>query len=86
MSRLIIAPNVLLLSDAFSKEALIPTCSLRSEFADTLVTSRPKDAFIDLMANSILGATMLSMAPKLHFVSYLQQYQQHYSSPYQSFH
>ena len=36
-------PSVLLFLDAFSKEALIPTCSLRSEFADTLVTSRPED-------------------------------------------
>ena len=50
--------SVLLFSDAFSKEALIPTRSPRSEFAVTLVTSRPEDAFIDLIANSILGATM----------------------------
>ena len=43
-------PSVLLFPDAFSKEALIPTCSLRSEFADTLVTSRLEDTFIDLSA------------------------------------
>ena len=60
-------PNVLLFSDAFSKWALIPPCSLRSEFADTLATSRPEDAFIDLIANSIFGATMLSMAVKIAF-------------------
>ena len=56
-----------LFSDAFSKEALIPTRSPRSEFAITLVTSRPEDAFIDLIANSILGATMLSIAAKISF-------------------
>ena len=55
-------PSVLLFPDACSKEALIPTCSLRSELADTLVASRPEDAFIDLIANSILGVTMLSIA------------------------
>ena len=47
--------------------ALIPTCSLRSEFADTLVASRPEDAFIDLIASSILGATMFSIAVKIAF-------------------
>ena len=44
-------PSVLLFPDAFSKKALIPTSSLRSEFADTLVTSRPEDAFIALIAS-----------------------------------
>ena len=43
--------------DAFSKETLIPICSSRSEFATTRVASRPEDAFIELIANSILGAT-----------------------------
>ena len=43
--------SVSLFLDAFSKETLIPTRSLRSEFADTLVTSRPEDAFIDPVAN-----------------------------------
>ena len=52
---------------AFSKKALVPTCSLRSEFADTLVTSRREDAFIDLIANSILGAIMLSKVVKIAF-------------------
>ena len=56
-----------LFSDAFSKKALIPTHSPRSQFAVTLVTSRPEDAFIDLFANSILGATMLSIAAKIAF-------------------
>ena len=65
-SFIFVTPNVLF-SDAFSKEALVPVRSLRSEFADTLVTSRPEDAFIDLIANSILGATMLSMAVKIAF-------------------
>ena len=60
-------PSVSLLPGALSKGALIPTCSLRSEFAGTLVTSRPEDAFIDLIANSILGATMLSIAVKIAF-------------------
>ena len=59
--------SVSLFLDALSKEALIPTRSLRSKFADTLVTSRPEDAFIDLIANSILGVTMLSMAVKIAF-------------------
>ena len=58
-------PSVLLFLDAFSKEALIPTCSLRSEFADTLVTSRPEGAFIDLIASSILGAAIISIAAKI---------------------
>ena len=40
---------------------------LHSEFAHTLVTSRPEDAFIDLIANSIFGATILSMAAKIAF-------------------
>ena len=57
--------SVLLFSDAFSIEALIPTRSPRSEFAITLVTSRPEDAFIDLIANSIFGATMFSIAVKI---------------------
>ena len=60
-------PSVLLFSDAFSKEALIPTCSLRSEFALTLVASRPEDAFIDLIAISIFGVTMLSITAKIAF-------------------
>ena len=60
-------PSVLLFPDGFSKEVLICTCSLRSEFADTLVASRPEDAFIDLIANSSLGATMLSIAMKTAF-------------------
>ena len=59
--------SILLFPDAFSKEVLIPTCSLRSELADTLVTSRPEDPFIDLIANSNIGATMLSIAVKIAF-------------------
>ena len=59
--------STLLFPDAFSKKALIPTCSPRCEFAVTLVASRQEDAFFDLIANSILGATMLSMAVKIVF-------------------
>ena len=79
-------PTVVLFPDAFSKEVLIPTCSLPSEFADTLVASCPEEAFIDLIANSILGATMLSIAVKIHSVSYLQLYRQYCSYLCQLFH
>ena len=58
---------ILLFPDAFSKGGIIPTCSPRSEFTVTPVTSRPEDAFIDLTANSILGATTLSKAVKIAF-------------------
>ena len=57
--------GILLSPDAFSEEALIPACSLRSEFADTLAASRPDVSFIDLIANSILGATILPMAVEI---------------------
>ena len=59
--------SILLFPDAFSKEALTPACSPRSEFAVTLVASCPEDAFIDLIANAILGTTMLSIAIKIAF-------------------
>ena len=59
--------RLLLFPDGFSKGALIPPCSPRSEFAVTLVTSRPEDAFIDPIAISIFGATMLSIAVKIAF-------------------
>ena len=57
-----------LFSDAFSKGAVIPICSPRSEFAVTPVASRPEGAFIDLIANSILAATVLSIAIKIAFM------------------
>ena len=60
-------PNVSLFADAFSKEVLIPTYSLRSEFAATLVSYRPEDTFVDLIASSILGATIFSIAVKIAF-------------------
>ena len=41
----------LLFPDAFSKETLIPTSYPLFEYVATLVTSRPEDAFIDLIAN-----------------------------------
>ena len=66
-SFIFVTPNVSLFTDAFSREALIPVYSLRSECADTLVTSRSEDAFIDLIANSILGAIMLSIAANIAF-------------------
>ena len=59
--------STLLFQDAFSKEALTPACSPRSEFAVTLVASRPEDAFIDLPASSISGAIMLSIAVNIAF-------------------
>ena len=59
--------SILSFPDAFSKGPLNTTCSTRSEFAVTLVAFRREDAFIDLIANSILGATMLSIAVKIAF-------------------
>ena len=59
--------SVLIFSNTFSKEAVIPTRSPRSEFAVTLVASRPEDAFIDLTANSIVGAVLLLNAVKIAF-------------------
>ena len=44
-----------------------PTCSPSSEVAVTIVITRPEDAFMDLIAKSILGATMLSIAVKIAF-------------------
>ena len=59
--------NVLFLSDTFSKGALIPMCSPRSELAMTLVASRSEDVFIDFNAISILEATILPIAVKIAF-------------------
>ena len=59
--------SVSFLSDTFSEWAVTPIYSPRSEFAVTLVASRPEDAFIDLFAKSILGATILSIAIKTAF-------------------
>ena len=59
--------SILLIPDVFSKAALIPTYSPRPESALTLVESRPEDAFIYLIANSFLGATMISTAVKIEF-------------------
>ena len=58
---------MLFLSDMFSKEAVIPTCSQSSEFTITLATSRSDDVFPDLTANSIFGVIMLSIAVKIAF-------------------
>ena len=60
-------------------------CSPRTEFAQMLVASRPEDAFIDLIANSILGATILSVAVKIAFGFCLGPCQQNKSFPCQSF-
>ena len=54
--------NTLLFPDAFSKEAVFPTCSPCSDFAVILVASLLEGAFIDPIANSILGATILLRA------------------------
>ena len=59
--------SALLFPDAFSKETLFPACSPRSDFAVTLVVSRPEDVFIDLIASSILRATILSIAVRIAF-------------------
>ena len=55
------------LSDTFSKEAVIPSCSLRSEFAVALTASHPDDTFNDVTANVIFGETILSIADKFSF-------------------
>ena len=77
--------SVSLFLDVFSREALTPTRSLRSDFAETLVASRPEDAFIDLIASSILEQRYFQERSKLHSVSYLQLYLRYYSFPCQSF-
>ena len=59
--------KILLFPDAFSKRAVIPTCSPSSEFAVTLVAFCLDDVFIDVIANSILGARILSKAFKFEF-------------------
>ena len=59
--------SVLFLSHTFSKGAVIPEWFPRSEFAMTLVASRPEDAFIDLLADSISRTTILSSAVKIAF-------------------
>ena len=53
--------------NTFSKRAVTTMSSPRSEFAMTLVASRPENAFIDLIFNSFLGATKLSIAVKIPF-------------------
>ena len=67
VNRVIARGHCMLFPDAFSTEVLIPTCSLHSEFAATLVASRPEDAFIDLIASWILGATLLSITVQIAF-------------------
>ena len=59
--------NVLFLPDTFSNGAEIPMCSPRSDFAMTLVTSHPEDAFFELCAHSILVVIILSIAVKFAF-------------------
>ena len=59
--------STFLCPDAFSKEASIPACFPRSQYAVTRIASRPEDAGNYLIANSISGATMLSIAVKLAF-------------------
>ena len=59
--------NTKLTSDGFSKGAVICIRYPRSEFALTLVASFSRNAFFDLIANSILRATILSRAVKIAF-------------------
>ena len=59
--------SVLLLLDTFSKGAVIPMCSPRSEFALTRVAFRPEDAFIDLIANFIFRVIKVSIAVEIAF-------------------
>ena len=51
----------------FKIGAIIPSCSQRSGLRITLVASHPEDAFIDLLANSILGVKILSLVVKVAF-------------------
>ena len=43
------------LSDTFSKKAVIPMRSPRSEFSVKLAASRPEDTFIDLLLTQPVG-------------------------------
>ena len=49
------------------KDDVIPISSPRSKFAVTLVASHPEQAFFDLIANSILRATIPSLVVKIAF-------------------
>ena len=49
------------------KDDVIPISSPRSKFAVTLVASHREHAFIDLIANSILRATIPSLVVKIAF-------------------
>ena len=49
------------------KDDITPISSPRSKFAVTLVASHPEHAFIDLIANSILRATIPSLVVKIAF-------------------
>ena len=49
------------------KDDVIPISSPRSKFAVTLVASHLEHAFIDLIANSILRATIPSLVVKIAF-------------------
>ena len=59
--------DTFLIPDAFSKETIIPTFSPRSEVDGRLIATHPEDAFVDLTANSIYAAIMLSIAAKIAF-------------------
>ena len=52
---------------SFSKDAVIRMHSSSFEIDVTLVAFRPKDAFIDITANSILRVIILSVAVKIAF-------------------
>ena len=59
--------NMLFLSDKFSKGEVVPLCPPHSQFAMTMVAFRPEDAFFDLIANSISGVTLPSIAVRIAF-------------------
>ena len=59
--------NVLFLPNIFFRKSAILMCLSQSEFAVTLVASRPEDAFFDPIAHSIFGAFMLPREVKIAF-------------------
>ena len=59
--------SVLFPSDTYSQQTEFTMCSPSSEFATKLVTTRPEDAFFDLIASSILGLFSLSIMVKIAF-------------------
>ena len=81
-----VSSNVLFLSDTFSRGAVIFVRSPRSGLAIKLVASRPDDELIDLIADSISGVIILSIAVKIAFwILSSTVSKQYYTFPCQSF-